>query len=264
MTVGMLDWGIGGISVLAELHKRWPNCSCIYLSDAGAKPYGKMTSANLTKRLNQIAKFFRNRNIKQIIIACNAASTVLVKLQKQNPDLTFYGMLDSGVEMIKSAEVKSCLVIGGKRTIQSGYFQKKFKSYEINRRKIKIETKIAQPFSAFIERGDMTSKQFNESLQVVFSDLKTKPESILLACTHYPAIQKQIDQYFKSNYDKVKILNPALFVVKKFLKSTSKIERDLISGKKNLFYTTGSASEMKKSSAAAFKFTIKRVQKIHL
>ena len=55
-TLGMLDWGIGGCSVLAALQAHGVGCRVLYASDSGAPPYGKLTSTALAVRVQQVAE----------------------------------------------------------------------------------------------------------------------------------------------------------------------------------------------------------------
>ncbi|WP_293257456.1 hypothetical protein [Nannocystis sp.] len=40
VTLGVLDWGIGGIDFHARLRARHPELATIYWSDSGSLPYG--------------------------------------------------------------------------------------------------------------------------------------------------------------------------------------------------------------------------------
>jgi glutamate racemase len=249
MKIGMVDWGIGGLSVYRELLKTHAGVKCIYFSDSGSKPYGKNSKKELIARLQLITNFFRTKNVTDIIIACNAASTVLDEIQTANPDLNYYGMLSSGVELIKKSKAQKCLVLGGKRTINSGFFQNYFKTSPVQ-----IQAKAAQTLSAFIESGDMNSKEFNKSLKNILSRLKLKPDAILLACTHYPAIKEQIQKIMPQ----VQILDPGQMVIRHLPKKIK------LSSKKTgtLFFTTGSSAAMKKSAYKAFAVKISKAEKV--
>lgn len=251
MTVALLDWGIGGLSVYRQLAKARPDIDFVYLSDSGSMPYGKMTKKELIQRLNDVSDFFRKKQICQIVIACNAASTVLDEVKKKNPDLNYLGMLDSGARMIEASKAKNSLILGGFRTIRSKYFQTHFKHS-----KIIIQAKVAQPLSGFIEQGDMQSEAFITSLTTVLSNLNFKPRSILLACTHYPAITSQIQKIFP----RAKILDPSYYVVRQLSLGLKKADRKGSA----LFFTTGNSKLMRRSGHKAFGIDIHKVQKVRL
>jgi glutamate racemase len=251
--VGIIDWGIGGLSVYKELQKQIKSNSYVYLSDSGFTPYGKTKKKDLIKRLNKVLDFFRKQEISNIIIACNAASTVLNEVQSENSDLQLYGMLEAGKESILKSKKKSVLVLGGKRTIASQFFQKNFSTS-----KIKLQALVAQPLSALIESGQHSQKIFETEVLKLRADSTFVPEAVLLACTHYPAAEN----IFKKVFPKSKIIDPAEILVKNIkndldLSNTSK-------SKANQFFTTGSEAQSKLSAKKAFDLKIKKFHKISL
>jgi glutamate racemase len=52
--LGMIDWGIGGISVYKLLKERLGDVPVVYLSDTGVTPYGKMARVELARRLDAV------------------------------------------------------------------------------------------------------------------------------------------------------------------------------------------------------------------
>ena len=135
--------------------------------------------------------------------------------------------------------------------IYSKYFQNFFKNS-----KVVIQAKAAQPLSAFIEKGDISSKDFTESLNKILSDLKIKPHSILLACTHYPAITANIQKRFP----KTKILDPSHQVVLTLSLNLKKFNHK---GSTD-FNTTGNSQAMKTSALKAFGIKLQAVKKIKI
>ena len=83
--LGIVDWGIGGLGVVRELrayctHKNAVLPAISYLSDTGAPPYGTLSARDLEARLRIAIGFLRDRGASRILLACNAASTALVRL----------------------------------------------------------------------------------------------------------------------------------------------------------------------------------------
>lgn len=251
-SIGIVDWGIGGLSVYKELKRQIKSGNYIYFSDSGFTPYGKTKKSDLVKRLGQVLQFFREKNISTIIIACNAASTVLESVQKQNPDLKLYGMLSAGKEAILKQKKKSALVLGGKRTITSQYFQKAFSSLKT----MKLQALVAQPLSALIEKGQHKESVFEKEVLSLKHKTKFEPDIVLLACTHYPAAES----VFQKIFPKSKIIDPSEVLVRN-LKSTLTHPKD---EKEAQFYTTGSTTESKSAAKKAFDLKIKKFHKLSL
>lgn len=251
--VGIIDWGIGGLSVYKELQKQIKSNSYVYLSDSGFAPYGKTKKKDLINRLNKVLNFFRKQEISNVIIACNAASTVLDEVQSENPDLQLYGMLEAGKQAILKSKKKSVLVLGGKRTIASQFFQKNFETS-----KIKLQAMIAQPLSALIEEGKHAQKVFENEVLKLKADSEFSPDIVLLACTHYPAAEN----IFKKVFSKSKIIDPAEILVKSIKQDLDLSKK--VKSKANQFFTTGSESQSKLSAKKAFDLKIQKFHKVHL
>ena len=77
-TIAVVDSGVGGISVLNELIKRYPAYNFIYFADNLYMPYGKKSKSLLRKRANEIiTKLKKTYLVDAIIIACNTLSSVV-------------------------------------------------------------------------------------------------------------------------------------------------------------------------------------------
>ena len=67
-TLGIIDWGIGGISVYKLIKQQRPEVSVVYFSDTGATPYGKMSRAELVARLNTVIDFLTAKGVSHLVI----------------------------------------------------------------------------------------------------------------------------------------------------------------------------------------------------
>ncbi len=155
-------------------------------------------------------------------------------------------MLEAGRKVLRQSKKKNIIVLGGRRTIQSQYFQKHFSNP-----KFQMQALVAQPLSAMIERGQHRGKRFEAHLQDIVKKSKFKPDVVLLACTHYSAAQ----ECFIEKYPGAEILDPAKALVEDF----KSIKYDSSFSK---FLTTGSIKAAKISAAKAFNLKIKAFKKI--
>ena len=74
-TIAIIDSGIGGISILRQLIKRYKAGNYLYYADNLFMPYGNKTKIWLSKRIDFIIKELQNKyRVDYIIIACNTAS----------------------------------------------------------------------------------------------------------------------------------------------------------------------------------------------
>ncbi len=245
--LGIIDWGIGGISIHKLIKERMPKAAILYFSDTGATPYGKMQRRELAARLDAVVEFLKSHGMTRLVIGCNAASTAI-------PDLADHGIKIDGV-IVPAVEATSKLnpsklgVIGGRRTIVSGVYRNAFASKGIN-----VSQRIAQPLSGLIESGDTSSDLLRAEAKRILSPLKNCSH-ILLACTHYPAIESVLRDFVSKD---TKFVDPAAAVVKKLGKLSE------TSDKSDRFFTTGDAKQMKRSAKLAFGVDLTRIESVKL
>ncbi|MBK8169539.1 MAG: aspartate/glutamate racemase family protein [Sandaracinaceae bacterium] len=177
--LGVIDWGIGGVSVLRELQSKFPRTSFTYYSDTGAPPYGTLSHSALTQRLEVVVDRLVARGVDGVVLACNAASTVLMRgVTFSVPTL---GMIEPSVNLAVTSRAKRIGVVGGRRTIRSRVYRN-----ALAERGIDVVQRIAQPLSAAIERGHFRTPAFAALVEDIVRPLRDV-DALLLACTHYPA-----------------------------------------------------------------------------
>ena len=82
--VGLLDSGVGGLSVLAQLYKLMPYKNYIFFGDTKNLPYGTKTPEEIYQFTKEILDFFITKNVKNVVIACNTTSAVAYDKLKNN------------------------------------------------------------------------------------------------------------------------------------------------------------------------------------
>jgi glutamate racemase len=174
--VGVLDWGIGGVDALARLRARFPRLPLTYWSDSGFAPYGKVPARALAARVAAVA---RRMDVSHLVVACNAASTVLDEADLPVPTL---GVISPGVALALASPARSFGVIGGERTIASGAWERPLVAAGRT-----VRARVAQPLSAHVEAGRLDGAALERDLDAILAPL-AGVEALILACTHYPAI----------------------------------------------------------------------------
>lgn len=243
--LGIIDWGIGGVSIYKLIKERLGDISVVYLSDTGAAPYGKMKRNELANRLDSVIEFLKNKGVTRLIIGCNAASTAIPDLADHG--IPIEGVIDAAVAVAVKAKPTRLGLIGGRRTVLSGVYRDSFAMRGIN-----LEQRIAQPLSGLIESGDISSDKLRAEAKQILSPLRNCSH-ILLACTHYPAIENVLGDLVSPT---TKFIDPAKAVV-------DEASRWKFAGKGgDRFFTTGDPVQMKRSAKMAFGVTIRDVSSV--
>ncbi|MFM9904056.1 MAG: glutamate racemase [Pyrinomonadaceae bacterium] len=240
--LGIIDWGIGGISIYKLIKERLGDVPVTYFSDTGVTPYGKMSRAELVARLDTVIEYLKSCDVTHIVIGCNAASTAIPFLS--DPGLPIEGVIESAVATAAKLKPRSLGLIGGRRTVLSGVYRRAF-----TERNIGVKQRIAQPLSALIEGGDVSSRVLHNACKTILSPLKNCSH-ILLACTHYPAITSVLKAHVSPD---TIFIDPAYDLVQKVARWK------LVPGGGDEFLTSGDGTAMKKAANAAFGVLIEKV-----
>lgn len=187
--VGVFDSGIGGLSVLSELEKVLPNEDFYYYGDSLNNPYGEKSDEELFKITSGVVDYLINKGCKLIVIACNTATTRCMKyLREKYQDITFVGTVPA-IKVACDKEFKNTLVMATPATIES---ERTSELIRDNKRENQNIYLVSCPgLAKAIE--DKDSGQIEEILKNTFKDYKDKNiDSIVLGCTHYPFIKKEI------------------------------------------------------------------------
>lgn len=245
--LGIIDWGIGGVSICAAVKKQLGDVPVVYFSDTGVTPYGKMSRRELVERLDFVIEFLKSRGASHIMIGCNAASTAIPFLAAH--DVPVEGVIKPAVAMTAKLKPTKLGLIGGRRTIVSGVYRRAFAELGID-----VTQRIAQPLSRLIESGDTSSTELQAQAKQILTPIK-RASHILLACTHYPAITNVLRQYVSR---KTQFVDPAGEVVRTVRRWK------LTPGGADEFLTSGDAGAMTRSAQIAFGVKIKKASRVRL
>ena len=188
--IGIFDSGVGGLTVLKSLSDKYKCIDYIYIGDNKYCPYGDKTKEELLNYAKRIVNYFIEKVISIIVIACNTScSQTLDELKQIYKNITFIGVIDSTIDIFLKSKKNNVLVIGTSATINSNIYESKIKEKNNN---IKVTNLATPKLVPLIENMEMTKEALNEYLNP-YNDI----DSIILACTHYKLIEKEIDKNIK-------------------------------------------------------------------
>ncbi len=237
-TIGIFDSGIGGLTVANAVSKILPNEQLIYFGDTAHLPYGDKSKELIQRYALRITDFLlHEKNCKAIVIACNTASAAAYEAlrDKYKGVVPVLNVIDPMIEAVIAEEsIQKVGIIATKTTITSGVYQEKF-----TRRKPTLQfAALATPLLAsMIEEGFYNNNISRAVLESYLENDSLKDiDALVLACTHYPLIKTEINNFYKG---KVKIFDSAEVVAKKLKLILEKegLASETKSGK-DIFYVT--------------------------
>lgn len=220
MKIGVFDSGIGGLTVLDEVRKLLPQYDYIYYGDSANNPYGDKSDEELLDITVKIVKFLVKEGCRLIIIACNTATTrCRRKLMGLFPDIIFVGVVPA-IKVACDNDYKNILVMATSSTVGS---DRVCELVNDNKKKSQSIWLVAcHGLADAIEKKNI--KLIDELLNKLLSPyISFNIDCIVLGCTHYPLIKKNINKLFPSSI----IIDGNLGVAKE-------VEHQLIKNKLNV------------------------------
>ena len=229
--IGIFDSGIGGLTVANAIKEALPNENLVYFGDIAHLPYGDKSADSIRYYCIKISQFLLEHECKKIVIACNSAASAAYKVLIdffKNENL-FVSVVDPMVNCLTDKDYSKIGVIATKATVNSNAYKEKinmlFPSIEVQQ----LATPLLVPM---IEEGFHTDKISDQIIEkYLSSDILKNIDALLLACTHYPLIKKNIDLFYQGSIDVVDSAVPVALEVKNQLK-----KENLLNNEGNPFY----------------------------
>lgn len=103
MRVGVFDSGIGGLTVLKNIYKHYPNNEYIYFGDTINLPYGNKTKEELNYLSSLDVDFLLSKKVDIIIIACGTISANCINHLKNKYDIPIYDIISPTIEYLNNS-----------------------------------------------------------------------------------------------------------------------------------------------------------------
>ncbi|MFM1779985.1 MAG: Glutamate racemase, partial [Bacteroidota bacterium] len=224
--IGIFDSGIGGLTLAHAITQTMPQENIIYFGDTAHLPYGDKSATAIQAYSLKICNLLMEKNCKLILIACNSASAAAYDLVKTyvGTKAIVVNVIDPVIEYLDDHwQGKTLGLIGTKQTVNSGIYASKAESLDKN---IHIQSLATPLLAPMIEEGFFNNNISEQIIKEYLANpVLANIEGLILGCTHYPLIKKQIDAYFQGN---ISVIDTSLIVAAK-IKSILK-ENDLLVG----------------------------------
>jgi glutamate racemase len=118
---------VGGLTVAHAIKQILPGENLIYFGDTAHLPYGDKSAESIQYYSRRITEFLLEHNSKVVLVACNSASSSAFDLLKKEFEgkTILLDVIDPVVDYMTTRNFKKIGVIGTKRTISSGTYEKK-------------------------------------------------------------------------------------------------------------------------------------------
>lgn len=185
--IGIFDSGIGGLSILKEIHSLLPNEDVIYFADQAHVPYGSRSLDQVRQLSEEITRFLMKMDAKLVVLACNTASAAsLHYLRAVFPELPFIGMEPAVKPASEKTNSGVVGVLATPATFQGELFSSVVDRYADG---IQVLQSTLPGLVERIESGDLDSPDVQRILKTGIEPLLERGvDTLVLGCTHFPFV----------------------------------------------------------------------------
>ncbi len=187
--VGIVDSGLGGLSVLKEMIRLMPGEDFLYRGDSLHAPYGTKTPEDVQRYTFANVSYLMERGIKALVVACNTATSVCIsRLREQYSDMPVIGVEPALKPAVLHSEGGRVLVMATPMTLQEHKFAELMDRYGREATIVKVPS---QGLMEYVERGILEGQELDGFLADLLNPY-LPADSIVLGCTHYPFLADAI------------------------------------------------------------------------
>ena len=241
MSIGVLDSGVGGLSVLREVRRTLPGEHLLYVADSAHSPYGDRDAAFINARVGAIADFLMARGAKAIVVACNTATGVAVDGLRQRlhvPVVAIEPAVKPAAQVTRTGKIG---VLATSRTLDSDRFARLVTTHAAG-----LDV-LEQPCPGLVEQieaGDFTGPATRALVERYVGPLRDAGvDALVLGCTHFPFVVALIREVAGPG---VTIIDPSAAVARELarrLEAAGLTSANHADGRET-FLTTGDAAQV--------------------
>ncbi|WP_026572266.1 glutamate racemase [Bacillus sp. UNC438CL73TsuS30] len=260
--IGVIDSGVGGLTVAKEIMRQLPNEKIIYLGDTARCPYGPRPTKEVRKFTWELTTFLLEKQIKMLVIACNTATAVALDEIRRELKIPVIGVIYPGARAaIKRTKNYRVGIIGTQVTVESGAYEKALKS--LNSR-LFVKAHACPKFVPLVESGEydgaIAEKIVTQSLQPM---LNLNLDTLILGCTHYPLLGPLIKKVMGPEVNVISSGDETAREISAILQYNGQLEESE-DEPEHEFITTGSRGIFSKIASEWLDMPVDNVQKIKL
>ncbi|MBJ8031821.1 glutamate racemase [Bacillus cereus group sp. N21] len=237
--IGVLDSGVGGLTVAKEIMRQLPKESIYYIGDNKRCPYGPRSIEEVKIFTYEMVCFLKQFPLKALVIACNTASAAALQSLKEELTIPVIGVIHPGARAaIKVTKYGKIGVIGTLGTIKSNMYADALKELHTN---IKVHS-LACPTLATVVENRLDDNVYVEiQVKQALSPLtKEDIDTLILGCTHYPHLESYIKKELGENISIISSAEETAIELSTVLQHQGILSEHFES--KHRFFTTGSVS----------------------
>jgi glutamate racemase len=184
--IGIIDSGVGGLTVARAVLDQLPHESVLYVGDTAHGPYGPKPIAEVRAHALAVMDGLVESGVKLLVIACNSASSATLRDARERYDVPVVEVIQPAVRRAVSATRNQQVgVIGTRVTITSRAYDDAFAAAP----QLTLTGRACPRFVEFVERGVTGGPELLAAAHEYLDPVRDAGvDTLVLGCTHYPLL----------------------------------------------------------------------------
>ena len=202
--IGVFDSGFGGLTVARALLDQLPGEDMVYLGDTARAPYGTKSIPEVREYALECLDYLAESGVKALVIACNSASSAVLRDARERYDVPVIDViLPAARRAVRASKSGRIGLICTEATATSASYDDALAAVP----GVQLLTAPCPLFVEYVEAGITGGPELLDAARGYLLPLREAGiDTLILSCTHYPFIQKEIESEFGSE---VTVIDPA-------------------------------------------------------
>lgn len=189
--IGIIDSGVGGLTVLNRVRRTTPNEDILYIGDMAHNPYNDESEKKILQYTRSMVRFLAKKSVKMVVIASHIITAVALDKLQQEVSIPVIGMasgLKTGVEI---SPRKKMGILTSSRIILDGCYQEEVRQQYPNHT---VWEQACPLLVRTIESGNLHGEYIRELVREYTQPLLNKGvDTIVYGSTHFPFLKKTFE-----------------------------------------------------------------------
>ena len=201
--IGVIDSGVGGLTVVRQLQRLLPGEDIIYFGDSANCPYGNRAAEDICELTLRMLRHLERRQVKCVAIACNTISTLIDRLRPECP-FPLVSIVEAGADFVVSEKLARVGLIATEFTVSTGAYEARIHARNPD---CFVSAKGSPRLAALVDSGDFDRAaidgEITEQVDVILS--RGGIGDLILGCTHFPIVEEN----FRRCFPELRLIDPA-------------------------------------------------------
>lgn len=187
--IAVFDSGMGGLTVLSEIIRLMPCENTVYYADSAHCPYGPRPEGQVRELVSRAVERLMEMGAKIVVLACNTASVAAVDYLRARYDIDFVAMEPAVKPAVLSTHTGVVGVLATRGTVDGAALARLRSRWS----QAEVVALVGEGLVEIVENDLEESDEARRLTELYAGELLDRgADRIVLGCTHYPFLRKQI------------------------------------------------------------------------